>query len=118
MKTPRKLSNFLLLFLPLIHMQKSKVNVIDISNWSYEKNDKLKEENKVTVGLLLPRYFSSTDDDPGHVLLDSVLPGVVLAAQELHHVLPGWSWDILVGDTACNSTTGPLQAVDMFYKKR
>ena len=72
----------------------------------------------MTVGLLLPKYFSPTDDVPDHVLLDSVLPGVVLAAQELHHALPGWSWDILVGDTACNSTTGPLQAVDMFYKKR
>ena len=115
MKTPKKL---LLLLFPVIQMQRSKVNVIDISNWSNEKDDKSEEENKVTVGLLLPRYFSPTNDVPKHPLLPSVLPGIVLAAQELQDALPGWSWDILVGDTDCNSTIGPLQAVDMFYKKR
>ena len=58
------------------------------------------------------------DDLAYHSRLDSVLPGVVLAAQDLDKVLPDWSWDIMVGDTDCNSSTGPLQAVDMFYKNR
>ena len=29
-----------------------------------------------------------------------------------------YSWDILVGDTQCNSTVGPLTAVDMVYKHK
>ena len=102
-----------------ILMKSSKVNVINISDWSGEKVKSGDEEvKKVTVGLLLPRHFPHPDDLAYHSLLDSVLPGVVLAAKDLHKSLPGWSWDILVGDTDCNSTTGPLQAVDMFYKKR
>ena len=44
--------------------------------------------------------------------LESVLPWVVAAAV----ALPRYSWDILVGDTQCNSTIGPLTAVDMVYK--
>ena len=72
----------------------------------------------ISVGVLLPHHFQRPDDLAFFSRLDSVLPGVVLATQELQEVLPGWTWDILVGDTDCNSTTGPLQAVDMFYKHR
>ena len=99
-----------------IHMQKiSKVNVINISDWNDEDYEVGKEEEKkVTVGLLLPKHFPHEDDLAYHSRLDSVLPGVVLAAQDLHHILPGWSWDIM----DCNSSTGPLKAVDMFYKNR
>ena len=46
--------------------------------------------------------------------LDSVLPAVVLAAEEL----TDWSWVILVGDTECSSTQGPLHAVEMFYRRK
>ena len=46
--------------------------------------------------------------------LDSVLPAVVLAAEELSH----WSWTILVGDTDCSATQGPLHAVEMFYRRK
>ena len=99
----------------------STVNVINISEWTKgaiqsEMSDA--EEKKIVVGVLLPRHFPHPDDLAYFSRLDSVLPGVVLATQELQETLPGWSWDILVGDTDCNSTTGPLQAVDMFYKHR
>ena len=99
----------------------SSVNVINISEWTKgaiqsEMSDA--EEKKIVVGVLLPRHFPHPDDLAYFSRLDSVLPGVVLATQELQDTLPGWSWDILVGDTDCNSTTGPLQAVDMFYKHR
>ena len=46
--------------------------------------------------------------------LDSVLPAIILAAQELSH----WSWEILVGDTECSSTQGPLHAVAMYYRRK
>ena len=97
----------------------SKVNVMNIFDWNSENNEVgIVEENKVTVGLLLPRHLPHPNDLAYHSRLDSVLPGVVLAAQDLHKILPDWSWDIMVGDTDCNSSTGPLQAVDMFYKNR
>ena len=44
--------------------------------------------------------------------LDSVLPAIILAAEELTE----WSWKILVGDTECSSTQGPLHAVAMYYR--
>ena len=103
---------------------REKVNVINMSEWMMKSdlrnNDYQGDANKkkVVVGVLLPRDFPHPDDLAHYSRLDSVLPGVVLATQELQEVLPGWSWDILVGDTDCNSTTGPLQAVDMFYKNR
>ena len=99
----------------------STVNVINISEWSKgAKHSEMSDahEKKIVVGVLLPRHFPHPDDLAYFSRLDSVLPGVVLATQELQETLPGWSWDILVGDTDCNSTTGPLQAVDMFYKHR
>ena len=103
-----------------------KVNVINISDWTaaaaanVDSNDYEGDTNekKVVVGVLLPRHFPHPDDLAHYSRLDSVLPAVVLATQELQKLLPGWSWDILVGDTECNSTTGPLQAVDMYYKNR
>ena len=104
---------------PILMMKISNVKVINISDWNDDDYEMGKEEEKkVTVGLLLPRHFPHPDDLAYHSRLDSVLPGVVLAAQDLHHILPGWSWDIMVGDTECNSSTGPLKAVDMFYKNR
>ena len=97
----------------------SKVNVINISDWTGENGEVTEaEEKKITVGVLLPRHYPHPDDPANYSRLDSALPGVVLAAKELQQSFPGWSWDILVGDTDCNSTTGPLQAVDMFYKQR
>ena len=101
-----------------------KVNVINISDWTAAANVDSNDyegdtnEKKVVVGVLLPRHFPHADDLAHYSRLDSVLPAVVLATQELQKLLPGWSWDILVGDTDCNSTTGPLQAVDMYYKNR
>ena len=98
----------------------SKVNVINISEWNGDVSQtsviRDQKEKKVIIGLLLPRNIPHPDDPAYFSRLDSVLPGVVLATQDLNNVLPGWSWDILVGDTDCNSTTGPLKAVDMFYK--
>ena len=91
-----------------------------MSDWTVnsdtENSDK--QEKKIVVGVLLPRHFPHPDDLAFFSRLDSVLPGVVLATQELQEVLSDWTWDILLGDTDCNSTTGPLQAVDMFYKHR
>ena len=58
--------------------------------------------------------FSSSEPGPGLTSLASVLPLVLEAAQRLS----SYSWDILVGDTLCNSTVGPLAAVDMVYKHR
>ena len=70
------------------------------------------------------------DPCPQHSQLDSVLPAVVMAAEELGQ----WSWEILVGDTECSSTQvlwqcndstmtiitvqGPLHAVEMFYRRK
>ena len=101
----------------------SKVKVINMSertiNGSNETSDANEtSEKKIVVGLLLPHNFPHPDDLAYFNRLDSVLPGVILATQDLQETLPDWSWDILVGDTDCNSTTGPLQAVDMFYKNR
>ena len=110
-----------LILIPLISSaHSSKVNVINMSDWTVNSDteDSDKQDKKIVVGVLLPRHFSHPDDLAFFSRLDSVLPGVVLATQELQEVLPGWTWDILVGDTDCNSTTGPLQAVDMFYKHR
>ena len=110
-----------LLLIPQIYpAHSSKVNVINMSDWTVNSDteDSDKQEKKIVVGVLLPRHFPHPDDLAFFSRLDSVLPGVVLATQELQEVLPGWTWDILVGDTDCNSTTGPLQAVDMFYKHR
>ena len=110
-----------LILIPLISSaHSSKVNVINMSDWTVNSDteDSDKQEKKIVVGVLLPRHFPHPDDLAFFSRLDSVLPGVVLATQELQEVLPGWTWDILVGDTDCNSTTGPLQAVDMFYKHR
>ena len=109
------------ILIPQIYsVHSSKVTVINMSEWTVnsdtEESDT--EEKKIVVGVLLPRHFPHPDDLAFFSRLDSVLPGVVLATQELQEVLPGWTWDILVGDTDCNSTTGPLQAVDMFYKHR
>ena len=113
MKTT-KWSKVLLALLTIGHMKSTRVNVMNISDMPGEGANISAEEPTVTVGLLLPRQGGMAQ----HSLLDSVLPGVVLAAQAQAQVLPGWSWDILVGDTGCNSTTGPLQAVHMFYNKR
>ena len=105
MKTMSTLLMLLLMMRHILMMKISKVKVINISDWNAEDQKVgMEEEEKVTVGLLLPRHFPH--------------PGVVLAAQDLNHILPGWSWDIIVGDTDCNSSTGPLKAVDMFYKNR
>ena len=116
------MSTLLVVFLmmrPILMMKISKVKVINISDWIGDDHEIGKEEEKkVTVGLLLPRHFPHPDDLAYHSRLDSVLPGVVLAAQDLHKILPGWSWDIMVGDTDCNSSTGPHKAMDMFYKNR
>ena len=111
---------YLLLIPQIYSAHSSKVNVINMSDWTVNSDteDSDKQEKKIVVGLLLPRHFPHPDDLAFFSRLDSVLPGVVLATQELQEVLPGWTWDILVGDTDCNSTTGPLQAVDMFYKPR
>ena len=110
-----------LILIPQINAaHSSKVNVINMSDWTVNSDteDSEKQEKKIVIGVLLPRHFPHPDDLAFFSRLDSVLPGVVLATQELQEVLPGWTWDILVGDTDCNSTTGPLQAVDMFYKHR
>ena len=63
---------------------------------------------------MLTVIFSSSEPGPGLTSLTSVLPLVLEAAQRLS----SYSWDILVGDTLCNSTVGPLAAVDMVYKHR
>ena len=106
-----------LLILPMSSVNTSKVKVINMTSETTSQ-DLEDEGNVVVVGLLLP----ATCPHPGAIscltLLDSVLPGVVVAARELQNLLPNWSWHILVGDTACNSTTGPLQAVDMVYRHR
>ena len=111
---------YLLLIPQIYSAHSSKVNVINMSDWTVNRDteDSDEQEKKIVVGVLLPRHFPHPDDLAFFSRLDSVLPGVVLATQELQEVLPGWTWDILVGDTDCNSTTGPLQAVDMFYKHR
>ena len=111
---------YLILIPQIYSAHRSKVNVINMSDWTVNSDteDSDKQEKKIVVGVLLPRHFPHPDDLAFFSRLDSVLPGVVLATQELQEVLPGWTWDILVGDTDCNSTTGPLQAVDMFYKHR
>ena len=70
--------------------------------------------NTVVVGVLLPRAVPEAEPVAWLSRLDSVLPGLVLATTQL----PGFHWQLLVGDTDCNSTTGPLQAVDMFYRRR
>ena len=63
--------------------------------------------------MLLPSRNYTLGGGPGlRASLESVLPWVVAAAV----ALPRYSWDILVGDTQCNSTIGPLAAVDMVYK--
>ena len=62
---------------------------------------------KISIGVLLPSRNYTL-----RASLESVLPWVVAAAV----ALPRYSWDILVGDTQCNSTIGPLTAVDMVYK--
>ena len=120
--------NMIFIYLILIQQihsaHSSKVNVINMSDWTVNsdpnesKQISEKQEKKIVVGIILPHHFPHPDDLAFFSRLDSVLPGVVLATQELQEVLPGWTWDILVGDTDCNSTTGPLQAVDMFYKHR
>ena len=57
------------------------------------------------------------DDGPGKMSsLESVLPSVLLAVQTAAASYQSLDWDILVGDTQCNSTIGPLTAVDMVYK--
>ena len=115
------MAKLVVVFILLQHislMNSSKVNVININDLTLANTEGKAEENKITVGLLLPRLSPHQDDLANYNRLDSVLPAVVLAAQNLHKYFPGWSWDILVGDTDCNSTTGPLQAVDMFYKQR
>ena len=48
--------------------------------------------------------------------LESVLPSVLLAVQTAASSYQSLDWDILVGDTQCNSTIGPLTAVDMVYR--
>ena len=56
-------------------------------------------------------------DEEGGVLLtslDTVLPAVLKAVRSL----PEFSWDLLVADTECNSTVGPLAAVDMVYRQK
>ena len=56
-------------------------------------------------------------DEEGGVLLtslDTVLPAVLKAVRSL----PEFSWDLLVADTECNSTLGPLAAVDMVYRQK
>ena len=115
---------YLILIQQIYSAQSSKVNVINMSDWTVNsdveetKHLSDQQEKKIIVGVLLPRHFPHPDDLAFFSRLDSVLPGVVLATQELQEVLPGWTWDILVGDTDCNSTTGPLQAVEMFYRHR
>ena len=111
---------YLILIQQIYSVHSSKVNVINMSDWTVNSDTETsdEQEKKIVVGVLLPRHFPHPDDLAFFSRLDSVLPGVVLATQELQEVLPGWTWDILVGDTDCNSTTGPLQAVDMFYKHR
>ena len=82
---------------------REKVNVINMPEWmtksDIRNNDYQGDTNKkkVVVGVLLPRNFPRPDDLAHYSRLDSVLPGVVLATQELQEVLPGWSWDILGG---------------------
>ena len=112
------------LILEIYCVNSSKVKVINLSDRTMNGNSVSTEDanessgKNIVVGLLLPRNFPHPDDVAYFSRLDSVLPGVILATQELQGILPDWSWNILVGDTDCNSTTGPLLAVDMFYKNR
>ena len=46
--------------------------------------------------------------------LEAVLPSLLSAARASSY----FSWDILVADTQCNSTIGPLNAVDMVYRQK
>ena len=112
------------LFQQIYSVNSFNVNILNMSylttNSDVRINDDVNNaaEKKIVVGVLLPRSFPHPDDLAYFSRLDSVLPGLILATQELEEILPDRSWDILVGDTDCNSTTGPLQAVDMFYKNR
>ena len=62
------------------------------------------------------RLYLSEDGEGGvqWTSLEAVLPSVLTAARELGM----FSWQILVADTQCNSTTGPLTAVEMVYKQK
>ena len=67
----------------ILMMKISKVKVMTIYDWNGENYEVGKEEEKkVTVGLLLPRRFPHKDNLVYHSRLNSVLPGVVLAAQD------------------------------------
>ena len=84
----------------------------------------------ITITKLSTDICLRCDPCPQHSMLDSVLPAVVMAAEELGQ----WSWEILVGDTECSSTQvlwhdsdstmsiitvqGPLHAVEMFYRRK
>ena len=61
--------------------------------------------------------IAGSDDEEGAVQLTSletVLPDVLTAAR----ALPEFSWELLVADTECNSTVGPLAAVDLVYQHK
>ena len=126
------LASLLTVFLNYSKGKVTLINVLNLTDSPDETHDRnIVDNHTIVVGVLLPRNVEGSNDvvakvrRPETVLsiltrvvqyseLDSVLPAVVLAAEELSN----WSWVILVGDTECSSTQGPLHAVEMFYKRK
>lgn len=107
-------SLFILISAPkfMIDGRVTLVNVEDLADMS---NETERPENTIVVGVLLPKDVQDDSDAVSEdSKLNSVLPAVVLAAREQTE----YNWEILVGDTGCSSTQGPLYAVEMFYRRK
>ena len=80
------------LFLLTVAFTSAKVRIVNVSSLVELENRTESNENKIVLGLLLPRYLNNIDIVSQYSSLDNVLPAVILAARELEQ----WDWEILV----------------------
>jgi len=98
-----------------------KIRIINLSDNITSSSESARNSSatvgKITIGILLPSQRHNIDDGPGKMSsLESVLPSVLLAVESISSSYHSLDWDILIGDTQCNSTIGPLTAVEMVYR--
>lgn len=86
---------YFLLFPLTVTLTSAKVSLVNVSSLVELENRTESNDNKIVLGLLLPRYLNHIDIVSQYSSLDNVLPAVILAARELEE----WDWEILVSGT-------------------
>ena len=77
-------------------------------------------DTTVRIGVLLPSFksYSSQEHDFSYYnQFEKVLPAIVIAAEKYIKSISSneaWKYQILVGDTQCSSTLGPLRAFNQY----